>query len=196
MAKIKIVGLMEMLSVPNEDLKQFAEDRKNNRIGDKEYVQLGNWGGQANEVKSWILDGEGGLELDSAKSHFEWLDYRKRILAMTPKARAEENISYISLIYWAYTGKDLKQCPIMLKSLLEVTEKFFTENSRWIKPPLRIFKGQFENERENLKINQDEMHRLGEADYIQAALRIIENCERAESGAVEYERRELESLVP
>lgn len=188
-AKIKVVGVQEMIQVNNEDLKEFVSRREAKQISNDELVSFGTWGGTAGQIKSWILDEDKKPDENSEMIRQEFLKFlegRRRLLLLPPKERAEENLAYITLIYSVFIGRNLRtEPPTIKKELLEMAEKWFIENPLWSKPSLKAFRSYLENNLRRPKENWD-------TQIFNAMLRIFEEIELSEMQTVEFDKNKEE----
>ncbi len=137
-AKIKTLGLQDMIDVPNDELKEFIRKREAGEMDKNIDTTIGQWGGRAGDVRSWILDeempkGDKAFEEEKEKQIAE----RRRIMMMAPAERARANIGYFKLFYWAIYQKDPDQK--IVDKAVELMMKFFEENPKWSKPSIKHF---------------------------------------------------------
>ena len=170
MAKIRVTGIQEMIEVSNEDLKDFVSRRNAKQITNDDNVSLGNWGGKASEVRSWILDGEYEPDTSAQEREKKYQDDRRRLMSLSPVERAEESIGYIRLFCQAAFGKDPSE--ENEKKIIGIVREFFEKNPLWAIPSIRMLYQRFgiDTKKFNRKIDK----------YEDGCLQILERCELQE----------------
>ena len=167
MAKIRVTGIQEMIEVPNEDLKDFVSRRNAKQITNDDNVSLGNWGGKASEVRSWILDGEYEPDTSAQEREKKYQDDRRRLMSLSPVERAEESLAYIRLFCRAAFGKDPSE--ENERRMVEIVREFFENNPQWALPSIEMLYRRFGINTKKFNRNVDR--------YEDACLRILEHCE-------------------
>ena len=130
MAKIRISGFQDLVSVENHKAIELQDRFRAGQIRGEEIFTIGNITFKGRDLKSVIVD-EAPEEEANLQRYKEFYDNRRKFLALTPKEKAEKNSwGHFKMFHKAVReempSEDLK--PEVRKS----AEEFYRNNPDWL----------------------------------------------------------------
>ena len=130
MAKIKIKGLRELVSVPNEVAEKIKEKLEDERVPNNYLIALEKMSFRKGDIAVIILE-----NLKENYKGAEWIREnnrryfreREELLEKSPSEKAKLSVEEFKLFYRMCFGKELKDCDLELNAL-KAAEKFYQEN--------------------------------------------------------------------
>ena len=140
MAKIKISGYSELLTIDQEKAKQVKEIWEDDSIKSSHKISINNITVLKSEIKAVFLE----AEISDQGQHYReqlklYFNERKQISQMSPEERPKKNSwGYFSFFYWGVKGISPNEVEWKDK-LYEKCTQFYRANPDWCKPSFNCF---------------------------------------------------------
>lgn len=140
MGKIKIVGMDETITVPDEELESFYELRRNGEIKENELISLGTFRGYVNQIKTILLEDRFNINAPNEhnKKMLEYYSERDEILSWDSQTRADK-LAWISFSLFYYGIYDKKPDEEMKPEVIVSAKEFFDKNPFWAKVSVKVW---------------------------------------------------------
>ena len=184
MARIKIKGVADLITVDNREAKKVKELKESRETDPDQMVSVGNVSVSLKEISTIILDHESREDMTFRNMMNDITAKRAISVNSSAEVKSEKNMAYFKFMYKAKNGKDLDNK--MLKLAYEIALKFFKTDEgvlrMWVKPDI-WFKGFSDSK---FKVS---------GPFARWSFSLVEKIERNEIGEVAVKMAEEKSLL-
>jgi len=139
MAKIKISGYQDMISVSESEAKRLRELKRDDKNKDK-YVEAGSFGGQLKDIRAIMLikDDVTGQSKEYLERYKEYTREKESLLQLSERERAEAVAwTHFSLFFWGMKYKSPSEG--VKEDVIKKATEFFEKNKYWTVPSLKCY---------------------------------------------------------
>lgn len=147
MAKLKISGFNELLSISQEKAQEIRRMWLDPEIAKDHRFSVGNFAIIKGDIRAILLENETSSENPVEAQNQKYYAERDKLVALSPEERAKKNSwGHFKLFYWGLFGKVPDED--MRERVSRVAAKFFKENPHRVVPDYELYFEEFNFQRD------------------------------------------------